>query len=297
MLKGGSSAEREVSLVSGEAVYQGLRRLGAEVEAIDVDDDIVDRLRTAAPDLVVIMLHGKVGEDGVIQGLLEVLGLPYTGSGVLASALAMDKIRSKLLWERIGLNTARFAELFPDTDWQAVIDELGKVVVKPVNGGSSLGVFLANDATELREIYAKAASYDDQVMAEEFILGRELSRGVLGESMFPTIEVRSQKELFDFDAKYKDADTEIVVHPTLSPQEAEQVEHISRTAYDALGCKGLARVDFMQDREGEFYLLELNTIPGMTEHSFVPASAKGIGIDFDTLLLHILDEELRQLER
>jgi len=292
VLLGGTSSEREISLISGQAVCAGLRRLGVEVSTIDVGADVIDELRAARPDLVFNMLHGKGGEDGVIQGLLEVMGLPYTGSGVLASALAMDKVKSKLVWQQLGLKTAPFYRLHDDTPWQEVMDALGKAVVKPVNGGSSLGIAIVEDAEGLREQYDNAARYDTSVMAEQYIAGREFSTGVLEDQMLPTILLETDRQFFDFEAKYKDEKTRIICPPEMLEEELDRLEALVRQAYASLDCSGLARVDVMQDRSGEFYLLELNTIPGMTEHSFVPTSAKRVGIDFDELLLHILAAEL-----
>ncbi|MEX2469237.1 MAG: D-alanine--D-alanine ligase [Pseudohongiellaceae bacterium] len=292
VLLGGNSSEREISLLSGEAVFAGLERLGIEAGKIDVGADVIDRLRASAPDLVFNMLHGKGGEDGVIQGLLEVMGIPYTGSGVLASALAMDKVKSKLVWRQLGLNTAPFYRLHDDTRWQDVIDELGKVVVKPVSGGSSLGIAIVDDAAGLEAQYNNAARYDTSVMAEQYIAGREFSTGVLDDQLLPSIQLETDRQFFDFEAKYKDEKTRIICPPEMPPEDLARLEALVREAYTSLDCSGLARVDVMQDAEGEFYLLELNTVPGMTAHSFVPTSAKRVGIDFDELLLHILAAEL-----
>lgn len=292
VLKGGESSEREISLISGQAVYKSLQRLGVDVTAIDVGAGIIGDLQEARPDLVVNMLHGKGGEDGVIQGLLEVMRIPYTGSGVLASALAMDKVKSKQLWAESGLNTAAYCVLHDDSDWQAIIDEMTRVVIKPVNGGSSLGIAIVDDARSLQAEYKAAKKFDTDVMAERHIAGKEFSTGVIGDELLPTIELRTSRQFFDFEAKYVDEGTQIVCPSTLSATALQELEELVRKAYDCLGCRGLARVDVMQNEAGEFFLLELNTIPGMTEHSFVPTSASRIGIDFDELVLRILDCEL-----
>jgi D-alanine-D-alanine ligase len=291
VLKGGASAEREISLISGSAVFNELKRLGVNASVIDVGNDVIEQLRAAKPDLVVIMLHGEGGEDGVIQGLLEVMELPYTGSGVLASSIAMDKVKSKLLWQRLGLSTADFEFANESSCWQEMVNRYGKLVVKPVSGGSSLGIGIVDNAVDLEKHYWKAREFDAQVIVEKFIEGVEYSTGVLGSELFPTIQLETNREFFDFEAKYTDEDSRIICPPELCEEKLTELEILVKRAYDSLGCKGLARVDVMQDLDGKFYLLELNTIPGMTEHSFVPMAAKHIGINFDELLLRILDSE------
>tara|TARA_B100000959_G_scaffold108122_1_gene113896 strand:- start:11491 stop:12423 length:933 start_codon:yes stop_codon:yes gene_type:complete len=291
VLNGGTSAEREISLISGNAVFNGLQRLGVKSSVIDVGESIISDLLDASPDLVFNMLHGQGGEDGVIQGMLDVMGISYTGSGVLASALAMDKVKSKLLWQQLGLSTPDFLILDEETDWQGVIDRLERVVVKPVSGGSSLGISIVDNAKDLQTEYLSALEFDARVMAEKCIEGKEFSTGVLEDQMFPTIQLETSREFFDFDAKYKDDNTRIICPPELSEEKQSELDQLIRDAYESLDCTGLARVDLMQDEDGEFYLLELNTVPGMTEHSFVPMAANQIGIDFDELLLHILAAE------
>lgn len=292
VLKGGKSSEREISLISGQAVSESLRRLGVNLTEIDVGDDVVERLQEAKPDLVVNMLHGKGGEDGAMQGLLEIMEIPYTGSGVLASALAMDKARTKQIWAELGLSTADFQLLSEDSDWQAIIANLGKVVVKPVNGGSSLGIAIVDDAKALRQQFRDAQQIDQQVMAERYIAGKEFSTPVLDGEILPTIQMETSREFFDFEAKYVDTGTQVICPPEIEEGELQELEMLVGCAYESLGCSGLARVDVLQDENGDFFLLELNTIPGMTTHSFVPMSAKTIGIDFDELVLRILDCEL-----
>ena len=214
VLKGGNSAEREISLLSGDAVFQSLQRLGVSSSVIDVDENIMARLLETSPDLVFIMLHGAGGEDGVIQGFLETMNLSYSGSNVLSSALAMDKIKSKLLWQRLGLNTAEFLQLTPASDWQSVLDQLGTVVVKPVNGGSSLGIAIVSDADSLQKQYEIATEYDPNVMAERYIEGKEFSITVLGEELLPAIQLETSRQFFDFDAKYVDLSLIHISEPT-----------------------------------------------------------------------------------
>lgn len=292
VLMGGTSVEREISLLSGQAVYDGLLRLGVDCVAIDAGDNVVEQLQAAKPDLVFNMLHGERGEDGIVQGVLEAMGIPYTGSGVLTSALAMDKVRTKLIWQSLGLSTAEFVELNESTDWEAVIAKLGPVVVKPVNGGSSLGIAISGTAQDLEKKYQEAAKFDAQVFAEKCIVGKEFSVGVLAGELLPSIELETDREFFNFDAKYIDDDTRVICPPNLAPADLARLEDIVLQAYVSLSCKGLARVDVMQDAEGRFYLLEVNTVPGMTSHSFIPLAAQRAGLDFDDLLLKVLEIEM-----
>ena len=295
VLKGGTSAEREISLLSGSAVFNGLQRLGVNAAVIDVGNDIIDQLREAKPDLVVPMLHGKDGEDGVIQGMLEMMQLPYTGSGVLASAIAMDKVKSKLIWRRLGLNTADFEFIYSDSNWNELIEKFGRIVVKPVNGGSSLGIAIVDNADDLQQKHSEALAFDSGVIAEKFVNGNEYSTGVLGDEIFPTVQLETPREFFDYEAKYEDEKTRFICPPELPEYKLQELEALIKSAYNSLGCTGLARIDVMQEGDGDFYLLELNTIPGMTEHSFVPMAAKHVGITFDELILRILDYETERL--
>ena len=292
VLKGGTSAEREISLLSGDAVYQGLMRLGVDASVLDVGDTIVADLERLKPDLALLMLHGHGGEDGTIQGLLEVLKIPYTGSGVLASALAMDKVKSKLIWQRLELKTADFVMLNEATDWQALIDRFEVIVVKPVSGGSSLGIAIVKDAAGLKKQFEIAGRFDSEVMAEKCVVGKEFSVGVIEDQLLPAVQLITKRAFFDFDAKYVDENTKIICPAPLNDEKCKELNELVRAAYVSLDCEGLARVDVMQDQSGEFYLLELNTIPGMTAHSFVPVAAKKSGINFDDLLLNILELEL-----
>lgn len=291
VLKGGDSVEREISLLSGEAVYQGLLRLGVRASELDVGNSVVADLSSLQPDLALIMLHGQGGEDGTIQGLLEMLSIPYTGSGVLASALAMDKVKSKMIWQRMGLNTADFVILDETTDWQAVMDKFDVAVVKPVNGGSSLGIAIAKDAQALQKQYEIASEFDSEVMAEKCVIGKEYSVGVIQDQLLPIVQLSTKREFFDFDAKYLDEETQVICPAGLSEVKEQELNELVGSAYAGLNCAGLARVDVMQDQNEDFYLLELNTIPGMTDHSFVPIAAKHSGLGFDELLLKILELE------
>ena len=292
LLMGGTSPEREISLLSGQAVARSLSSLGVHTTIIDVGENIVDELRSAAPDLVVNMLHGQGGEDGVIQGYMDLLQIPYTGSGVLASALAMDKVKSKQIWCQMGLATASFTVLNDESDWGAIIASFERAVVKPIYGGSSLGIAIVDSPESLKRAYTEACGFQQGVMAEKYIEGPEYSTGILDDELMPTILLETDREFFDFTAKYIDEGTRIVCPAPLSRERMDAAEALVKSAYSALGCSGLARVDFMEDAAGEFFLLEVNTVPGMTSHSFVPKSAARVGIDFDELVLRILDGKL-----
>ena len=292
VLRGGVSSEREISLASGAAVFAGLQRLGAQVSEIDVTHDVIERLVELKPDLAFIALHGQNGEDGVIQGLLEVMGITYTGSGVLSSALAMNKIVSKQVWRQRELKTPDYELLNAHSDWEKVIEKLHKVVVKPVSGGSSLGISMTRSSTELKSYYEEALDYGSEVFAEQCIEGVEFSTGVLGDEIFPTLQLETSRQFFDYEAKYIDSNTKIICPPKLSGNELDELEDLVSQAYKSLKCKGLARVDVMRESGGDFYLLELNTIPGLTEHSFVPSAMKAVGVDYDDMLLKILQNEM-----
>ena len=290
LLMGGTSPERDISLLSGQAVANSLSSLGVHTTVIDVGENIVDELRSAAPDLVINMLHGQGGEDGVIQGYMDLLQIPYTGSGVLASALAMDKVKSKQIWCQMGLSTASFTVL--NDERGAIIASFERAVVKPIYGGSSLGIAVVDSPESLKRAYTEACGFQQGVMAEKYIEGPEYSTGILDDELMPTILLETDREFFDFTAKYIDEGSRIVCPAPLSRERMDAAEALVKSAYGALGCRGLARVDFMEDAAGEFFLLEVNTVPGMTSHSFVPKSAARVGIDFDELVLRILDGKL-----
>tara|TARA_B110000285_G_scaffold79253_1_gene91379 strand:- start:3985 stop:4938 length:954 start_codon:yes stop_codon:yes gene_type:complete len=290
VLMGGHSAEREISLLSGEAVLQSLIRSGVRASKLDVDQNIIKKLSALAPDFALNMLHGEGGEDGVIQGFLKTVNIPYSGSGVLASALAMDKIRAKQIWLQMNLATPDYELLSAQTDWQAVAHRLGLCVVKPVSGGSSLGIAKASDANELQSAYEGALRVGARVMAESCIDGPEYTIGVLDGELLPSIELVARGELFDFEAKYLSETTQMTCPANLDVQDAQELNALAIAAYEALGCSGTARVDVMRNSDGCFHLLEINTLPGMTEHSLIPRAAAESGIDFDELVLRIMTE-------
>lgn len=289
VLLGGKSAEREISLLSGNAVLSALRSRGVDAVGLDVDDTLVERLRDGGFDKVFNMLHGRGGEDGTLQGLLEMMGIPYTGSGVLASALAMDKVKTKQLWRCSGLPTPAFSVLTEGTDWTGLIADLGEVVVKPAHEGSSLGMSMASDAAGVKAAYVKASQYDMQVIAEQRIRGPEFTVPVIHGQVFPAIEMRTHHEFYDYDAKYFADDTQYLCPAPLSDEKTRELQDLCLRAFEVVGAREWGRVDVMQDAAGNFWLLEINTVPGMTDHSLVPLSAASAGLTFADLVLLILD--------
>jgi len=293
VLYGGTSSERPVSLKSGQAVLAGLLRSGVDAFGIDVGDDIISRLEQTRPDRVFIALHGPGGEDGTLQGALEFLGLPYTGSGVLASALGMDKMRCKQLWQGIGLPTAGYAELHEDSDWALVLRNLGgTVMVKPSREGSSLGMTRAASVDELRDAWHEAARLDDSVFAEQWLTGAEYTVAILEHRALPPIGLETDRGWYDYQAKYIADDTRYLCPCGLPPALEDELKVLAQKAFASIGCRGWGRVDVMRDAQGRFQLLEVNTVPGMTDHSLVPMAAKAAGIGFDELVVRILETSL-----
>lgn len=294
VLLGGNSSEREISLKSGAAVHKALLNSGIDALCVDSAEQSVLSLKEQAVDRVFIMLHGKTGEDGTVQAALACQGLPYTGSRVLASALAMDKVRSKKIWLYDGLATPDFAVLTENSDFAAEFDRLGPVFVKPVNEGSSIGISRANTAHELEQAYRLAAEHDAYVMAERLIAGREFSVSIVGERVLPAIELKAESGFYDYKAKYLSGATRYHCPCDLPAAQLAELEALSLSAYRTLGCEGWGRVDVMQDRVGQFWLLEVNTVPGMTKQSLVPMSAAAAGISFDELVVQILEGTLKE---
>ncbi|KXS38837.1 MAG: D-alanine-D-alanine ligase [Halomonadaceae bacterium T82-2] len=293
VLYGGDSAEREVSLVSGAAVLAALQRSGVDARGHDLAAGGLSGLEALAPDRVFIALHGRGGEDGTVQGALELLGVPYTGSGVLASALGMDKQRTKQLWRAVGLPTPESITLGRESDWDAVVAQLGlPLVVKPVHEGSTLGITIVHDRQALEAAFAEAARFDAAVMAERYIQGDEYTVSLLGDRTLPAIRVEVPGGFYDYEAKYHSDTTRYHLPCGLSEADERALGDLCREAFLAIGARGWGRVDVMRDAEGRFWLLEVNTVPGMTDHSLVPQSAAHAGIDFDTLVLRILDTTL-----
>lgn len=297
VVMGGNSAEREVSLKSGRAVLSALLEVGVDAVGVDAASDLIGQLQRQGVDRVFNVLHGRGGEDGTLQGLLEFMKIPYTGSGVQASALSMDKVLTKRVWLSLGLSTPAFQMLSADSDWGGIIAALGTAVVKPVREGSSIGMSIVSSAEELQEAYAKAAAYDSVVMAEQYISGSEFSVSILGNEVLPAIELRTTHKFYDYDAKYIANDTQYLCPAPLSSSESAELADLSWRAFAAIGCKGWGRVDVMRDSSGRFWLLEVNTVPGMTDHSLVPMAARARGLSFADLLLQVLGNTLSETTR
>lgn len=293
VLFGGKSAEREVSLKSGNAVLQALQAAGVDAFGIDVGDDFLQRLVAEKIDRAFIVLHGRGGEDGSMQGLLECAGIPYTGSGILASALAMDKLRTKQVWQSLGLPTPRHAALASAADCQAAASELGfPLIVKPAHEGSSIGMAKVATLDELIAAWQDASQYDSQVLVEQWIHGPEFTIATLRGQVLPPIGLGTPHSFYDYDAKYLANDTQYRIPCGLDAAKEEELKALTARACEAVGTQGWARVDVMQDADGKFWLLEVNTVPGMTDHSLVPMAARVAGLDFQQLVLAILADSL-----
>ncbi len=288
VLLGGRSAEREVSLMSGATVVEALESLGCEVRQVDPAQAGWMR-ELEGVTCAFNALHGPGGEDGVIQGALETLGVPYTGSGVLGSALSMDKQRSKEIWQGIGVPTGGFETLAADSDWAGVIARLGKVFVKPACEGSSIGMAPASDAASLEAAWREASRYGGRVLAEQFINGPEYTVAILGERALPSIRMETDNEFYDYEAKYLSDATRYHCPSDLGPEDEAEIADLALRAFRSLGCSVWGRTDLMRDSDGRFYVLEVNTIPGMTSHSLVPMAARVAGMDVPALVRRILE--------
>jgi len=289
VLFGGDSAEREVSLKSGQAVLDGLLQRDVDAHPVDPAGNGLRSLLDGDYDRVFIVLHGRGGEDGVIQGALEMLGLPYTGSGVLASALSMDKLRCKQLFVGSHLPTPEFELLDAHSDWQGVVNRLGlPLFVKPALEGSSIGISKVTAAADLEAAWREAAKYDDIVLAECFCAGAEYTVALLGNAALPAIRLETPHDFYDYDAKYLADDTRYLCPCGLPAEDEARLLHLSEQAFNAVGGRGWGRVDLMLDAQDQPQLLEVNTVPGMTDHSLVPMAARAAGIEFDELVVRIL---------
>lgn len=289
VLLGGNSAERAVSLNSGNAVFEALNAQGIDVVKIDSKENLIGQLNTHAVDVAFIALHGVGGEDGTIQGLLEFYGLPYTGSGVKASAICMDKWRTKLIWQGLGLPTPAFILAESSDDLSAFSTQVGyPMMVKPALEGSSIGISKVKDSSAVQGAYDAAYNTGSPVLAEQFVKGKEFTIAILNGKALPVIQLKPANEFYDYDAKYIQDDTEYLLPCGLSPEKELEVQALALKAYESVGCKGWGRVDVMQDENENFWLIEVNTVPGMTDHSLVPMAAKAAGIDFQQLVIEIL---------
>jgi D-alanine-D-alanine ligase len=290
VLLGGNTAEREVSLKSGSMVLAALREAGVDAHPFDPAERGLQALIDERFARAFIALHGRFGEDGTVQGALEFLGLPYTGSGVLGSALAMDKLRAKLLWQAMGIPTPPHELLLAESDFRAVAQRLGlPIMVKPASEGSSVGMSKVRAAGDLEEAYALAVNYDRTVLAEKFIGGDELTAGILGKQALPLIRLETPRDFYDYDAKYLRDDTRYLLPCGLPADRERELQQLCLRAFDALGCSGWGRVDLMLDPVGKPWLLEVNTAPGMTDHSLVPMAARHAGMSFSQLCVRILE--------
>lgn len=295
VLMGGCSAEREVSLKSGQAVLDSLLSSGVDAVGIDFKGDIQTIIQALPLDRVFLALHGRGGEDGTIQGVLEALDVPYTGSGVMGSAIAMDKARTKYLWQGMNLPTPKFS--YVESKDSALLTQLVSLIgfplaVKPSREGSSIGVFKVNNQTQLESAVDAALKMDEQVLLEQWIEGSEFTISLLNGSAMPVIGLKTDHAFYDYEAKYESDNTQYLLPSGLSQSDEESLGHLSERAFQALGCSGWGRVDVMRDARGQFWLLEVNTIPGMTSHSLVPMAAKAQGMSFDELVLSIIDQTI-----
>lgn len=288
VLMGGRSEERAISLQSGQAVLSALKAQGVHVHAFDPAEQAISEL--AGYDRAFICLHGRYGEDGTIQGALELMDIPYTGSGVMASAIAMDKWRTKILWQAMHVTTPDYAIINEKTDLLHTANTLGlPLFVKPANEGSSIGISKVKAVSEFAEAYLLAAKADPVVIAEQFVGGGEYTVGIIGEKVLPIVQIIPKNEYYDYDAKYVSDETEYRCPAGLSEAQEKQIQHEALQAFKALGCTGWGRVDFLMDALGEqHYFLEVNTSPGMTSHSLVPMAAKATGMTFESLVIEIL---------
>ncbi len=295
VLMGGLSAERDVSLDSGAAVLAALRSKGIDAYGVDWQGDVAGQLLDDHYDRVFIALHGRGGEDGQMQGMLETLGIAFTGSGVLASALSMDKVRCKQLWSACGIPTPDFVAIDGAIDGDAVVAELGlPLIVKPAGEGSSIGIAKVMSTGELSAAVHEAQKYDRVVLAERWICGGEYTASILHETVLPIIKIETPHEIYDYQAKYHDEATRYICPVDWSSDREEALRLLAMRAFDAVAGEGWGRVDFMVDEDGSPWLLEVNTVPGLTSHSLVPMSAQAAGLDFEGLAVEILQTSQRR---
>jgi D-alanine-D-alanine ligase len=290
VLLGGKSSEREISLMSGTAVLEALRRQGVDAHAFDIGERTLPELASGRFDRAFVILHGRYGEDGTIQGALELMGVPYTGSGVMACALAMDKWRTKLVWQSSAIPTPRFEMLTRDSDFAATAQSLGlPLIVKPVREGSTIGLTRVTDARDVESAYVEAARHDPLVLAEQFIDGMELTAAILDDQALPLVRIEAPGRNYDYNAKYFSDETRYFCPAGIDAELENRIKRICADAYAVIGCRGWGRVDVMVDGDNQPWILEVNTVPGMTGHSLVPMAAKAAGLSFDQLVMRILE--------
>ncbi|MDI6689951.1 MAG: D-alanine--D-alanine ligase [Actinomycetota bacterium] len=305
VLMGGRSAEREISIMTGEEIYKALVQKGYPAVKVYLDENVVENLKRERVDVVFIALHGRYGEDGTVQGMLEILGLPYTGSGVLASALGINKIMAKRIFKASGVNTADFCTISqeeykkdPASVREKLIGEISfPMVIKPAREGSTIGLSVVQKADQLHAALQDAFGYDEQLLVEKFIEGTEVTVGILGDKdpeALPTLEVISKKGIYDYQAKYTPGMSEHIIPARIPPEHQRAVQEMALKAHKALGCRGFSRVDTIVTREGIPYILEVNTIPGMTSLSLFPDAARAAGIPFPDLVSKIVEMALEK---
>ena len=296
VLMGGPSAEREISLISGRAVLEALRSKGVDAEPFDPAERELFDLKREGFKRAFIALHGRFGEDGTVQGALEVMKIPYTGSGVMASALAMDKWRTKLVWDASGIPTPRFAMVKAATSWDRVVDMLGMpVIVKPAREGSTIGLTKVSVPSDFNAAFALAARYDNLVIAEEFIAGQELTASVLGDTALPLVRIEAPQGNYDYQNKYFTDDTKYYCPSGVRATVEDEIRKVALKAFRVLGCRGWGRADVMLRADGSYSFLEMNTSPGMTGHSLVPIAARAAGLPYPDLCVRILDRKSTRL--
>jgi D-alanine-D-alanine ligase len=289
VLMGGLSAEREISLLSGNAVLDALKSKGVDAHGIDVDENIVNKLAAEDYQRVFIVLHGRGGEDGTMQGLLELMSLPYTGSDVKSSSLAMDKLKTKQIWLSMGLPTPDFCILDSEQSCTQALQTLGlPLIIKPVLEGSSIGMSKVETEDELVPAWQKAQQCGGTVIAERWVVGEEYTAVILDGQVLPMIKLKTTHKFYDYDAKYEANDTQYICPCGLSAAREAELGEMACSAFDAVGASSWGRVDFMLDQDGQPWLIEVNTVPGMTSHSLVPMAAKQAGLSFEDLVLKIL---------
>lgn len=288
LLYGGVSAERNVSLASGQAVAAACKKIGIAPVMVDLNENAIEQIQASNIDTAFILLHGGVGEDGRLQALLKFMGIAYTGSGMQASVLAMNKFIAKQIWQSMALPTAPFVELKTAEDALASINELGEVMVKPAHEGSSIGMSIALNQEEVIAAFEEAKKYDASVFAEKMLTGDEYTVAILNGEVLPAIQLKTTHTFYDYDAKYNADDTQYICPCPLSVEDEKTLKYLTKKAFDSLGCEGWGRVDFMRDENGRFNILEVNTVPGMTDHSLVPKAAAAAGYSFENLVETIL---------
>jgi D-alanine-D-alanine ligase len=290
VLMGGPSAEREISLISGKAVLAALRSKGVDAHAFDPAEREIFELKRDGFARAFIALHGRFGEDGTVQGALEVMRLPYTGSGVMASALAMDKWRTKLVWSAAGIPTPKYVMVRRDTDWDKVVARLKlPLIVKPAREGSTIGLTKVASKADMVPAYEMAAKFDELVLAEEFVAGQELTASVLGDTALPLVRIEAPQGNYDYQNKYFTDDTKYYCPAGVRPEIEDEIRAVTLKSFRVLGCRGWGRADVMLRPDGTYSFLEMNTSPGMTGHSLVPMAARAAGLEYPDLCVRILE--------